>query len=70
MFQIEFPMQAFIEYPSIGEQARQVEDRLIAQANPELLLQMVAEMDQRGAFRVASPEIAASKAAAAGLAGS
>jgi acyl carrier protein len=63
-FQIDFPMQAFVEYPSIGEQARQVEDRLIAQANPELLQQMVAEMEQGGAFRVVPPEITASKAAA------
>ncbi len=63
-FQIDFPMQAFVEYPSIGEQARQVEDRLIAQANPELLQQMVAEMERSGAFRVV--EIAAGKAAAAG----
>jgi amino acid adenylation domain-containing protein len=66
-FQIDFPMQAFVEYPSIGEQARQVEDRLIAQATPELLQQMVAEMEQGGAFRVV--EIAGSKAAAAGLGG-
>jgi acyl carrier protein len=66
-FQIDFPMQAFVEYPSIGAQARQVEDRLIAQATPELLQQMVAEMEQGGAFRVV--EIAGSKAAAAGLGG-
>jgi amino acid adenylation domain-containing protein len=66
-FQIDFPMQAFVEYPSIGEQARQVEDRLIAQANPELLQQMVAEMQQGGAFRFV--EIAASKAAGAGSSG-
>jgi amino acid adenylation domain-containing protein len=66
-FQIDFPMQAFVEYPSIGEQARQVEDRLIAQATPELLQQMVAEMEQGGAFRVV--EIASSKAAAAGSGG-
>jgi hypothetical protein len=46
-----------------------VEDRLIAQANPELLQRMVAEMEQGGAFRVAPPEIGASKAAAAGAAG-
>jgi amino acid adenylation domain-containing protein len=68
-FQIDFPMQAFVEYPSIGEQARQVEDRLIAQANPELLQQMVAEMEQGGAFRVVPPEITASKSAAAGSGG-
>ena len=66
-FQIDFPMQSFVEYPSIGEQARQVEDRLIAQATPELLQQMVAEMEQGGAFRVV--EIAGSKAAAAGSGG-
>jgi hypothetical protein len=58
-----------VEYPSIGEQARQVEDRLIAQANPELLQQMVAEMEQGGAFRVVPPEITASKSAAAGSGG-
>jgi acyl-coenzyme A synthetase/AMP-(fatty) acid ligase/acyl carrier protein len=69
MFQIEFPMRSFVDYPSIGEQAREVEDRLIAQANPELLQRMVAEMEQGGAFRVAPPEIGASKAAASGAAG-
>jgi amino acid adenylation domain-containing protein len=69
-FQIDFPMQAFVEYPSIGEQARQVEDRLIAQANPELLQQMVAEMEQGGSFRVVPPEIVVSKSAAAGSGGS
>ena len=68
-FQIEFPMQAFVQYPSIGEQAREVEDRLIAQAQPELLQQMVMEMERGGALQVASPEIGGSKAAGSGSGG-
>jgi amino acid adenylation domain-containing protein len=68
-FQIEFPMQAFVQYPSIGEQAREVEDRLIAQAQPEILQQMVMEMERGGALQVASPEIGGSKAAGSGSGG-